>query len=247
MSAVRPTYRRTGQRLIVTAQLETQPAQGVMAAQYSESLTAFTATTGEKVWTNTVVLSQGTQLTCNSADTTLEGFGATLDGRWGALRVQARGKLVASAIDLSSGQVLARPDLLGALGNWLVTGTRRHIYGVADPSALAVPPSWTPLGALSNAVIPMGMPTEAVAGRFPVDDAQNPPSTRAVERRDAAVQGPGRRRPGVAGRRVRAPCHEAPLDADDGRQFVPDDSRLGRERPSSPRRRRTTAARPPSG
>ena len=69
------------------------------------------------------------------------------------------------------------PDPLGALSNWLVTGTRRHIYWVADPSALAVTPSWTPLGAFSIAVLPMGMRAEAVTGRFPVDDAQNPPST----------------------------------------------------------------------
>ncbi|MGZ4659009.1 MAG: hypothetical protein ACXVGE_19375, partial [Blastococcus sp.] len=166
-----------GQRLIITAQLETQPAQGVMAARYSESLTAFDAGTGEKVWTSTVVPPQASQLTCNSADAKLQGFSATLDGRWGALRVQAGDRLVASAIDLSSGQVLARPDLLGALGNWLVTGTRRHVYGVADPSSVAVPPSWAALGAFSNATIPMDMPAEAVTGRFPVDDAQNPPST----------------------------------------------------------------------
>ncbi|MGZ6780526.1 MAG: hypothetical protein ACXVGO_16225, partial [Mycobacterium sp.] len=143
----------------------------------SESLTAFDASTGEKVWANIVVPSQRAQLTCNSADGRLQGFSATLDGRWGALRVQAGDTLVASAIDLSSGQVLARPDLLGALGNWLVTGTRRHMYGVADPSALVVPPLWARLGAFSNAVIPMDMPSEAVTGRFPVDDAQNPPST----------------------------------------------------------------------
>ena len=120
---------------------------------------------------------QGRELTCASADGRLQGFSATLDGRWGALRVQAGDKLVTSAVDLSSGQVFAKPDLLGALGNWLVTGTRRHVYGVADPSALAVPPSWAPLGAFSNATIPMDMPAEAVTGRFPIDDPQNPPAS----------------------------------------------------------------------
>ena len=159
-----------GRRLIITALLTTTDAQGVVAATYAESLTAFDARTGATVWTADLVPAQAQQLTCSSSSGELQGFSATQDGAYGALTVHGGTLQVSTGITLATGALSPKVDLLGALGNWLVTGTQRRDYSNPDLYVLTTPPTWKGLGSFSvgsrAGLVPMEDPSAITSGRF---------------------------------------------------------------------------------
>jgi hypothetical protein len=158
-----------GHRLIIAAQLATKPAQGVIAAQYSKTLVAYDATTGARAWSAAVVPFQSEQLSC-SGSAGLEGFQATHDGAWGSLVVQSGNLGVSTAVNLATGELAPKADLLGALGDSLVTGTQRNDYNHPDLYVLSTPPGWQGVGSFSTGsdlnLIPLSDPAEATFGLF---------------------------------------------------------------------------------
>jgi hypothetical protein len=144
-----------GRRLLVTAQTATQQAQGINAAQYSLTLTAWDATTGAQVWQAPVVPPQPDPsiLRCSAFDGVLLHRNAdppllaiTDDDAWGVLTAVGTDLATSEVLDMTNGHLTPRTDALGTVGNFVVIGDNQ-----ADPPQLHVtlPPSWTPLGELA--------------------------------------------------------------------------------------------------
>ena len=145
-------------RLLITEQIKTIPAQGITPATHSLALTAWNATSGDKVWTDTPVSSSTDTMSCGAFDGNLQNFSATLDGKWGVLRWPLPNSDVDDVIDLTSGKLYPRANLQGTLGNYVVTGVYHAPYG-DDPNhaTLTLPGSWRKLGTFT---IGSGAPDE---------------------------------------------------------------------------------------
>lgn len=122
-------------------------------------MTAWDATTGSQVWQVTLVPNQNQQILCPSsmdgivAD--LWNFIATHNGQWGVFEqpvTAANGDLEYDAINLTTGKTYPNPNLVGILGNNVVTGTGTSDDGSDQPTTLTVttPGSWAPLGTTAS-------------------------------------------------------------------------------------------------
>ena len=142
-------------RLVITLLISTRPAQGITPETYGLTMTAWDATTGSQVWQVTLVPNQNQQILCPSsmdgivAD--LWNFIATHNGQWGVFEqpvTAANGDLEYDAINLTTGKTYPNPNLVGILGNNVVTGTGTSDDGSDQPTTLTVttPGSWAPLG-----------------------------------------------------------------------------------------------------
>jgi hypothetical protein len=134
-------------RLLITELIKTVPAAGINPATNSLVLTAWDATSGDKVWTATPISSTTDALSCTAFDGNLQNFSATFDGRWGVLEWPLSTTDVSDAIDLTNGTLYPRSDLQGTLGNYVVVGTD-HTYFDGEPNIarLAIPGAWQKLG-----------------------------------------------------------------------------------------------------
>jgi hypothetical protein len=144
-------------RLVITLRITLTPAQGIVQASSSLTMTAWNAATGARVWTSTLMTSTTQQIPCPSSDHELAGdlwnFVSTLDGHWGVFVLpdadadaDVNAGTLADAIDLTTGKLYPSPDLEGILGNDVVTGSGS---GTGDgPVTLTVttPGTWAPLG-----------------------------------------------------------------------------------------------------
>jgi hypothetical protein len=143
-----------GRQLIVTAFLDSTPAAGINPAQHSLTLTAWDRNTGARVWESALVPLQDEQLGCSAYSghllDTNTGQGAaatTADGAWATVPLVDG----AAAVDLATGKIYPRADLLGALGNFVVTGTDDTYYsGDPNDAVVTVPPAWNALGAFQR-------------------------------------------------------------------------------------------------
>jgi len=144
-------------RLLITEQIKTVPAQGINPATHSLVLTAWNATSGDKVWTVTPISSSTDTMSCGAFDGNLQDFSATLDGKWGVLQWPQSKSDLEDAIDLTSGKLYPRSDLLGTLGNYVVTGTYHTPVG-GDPNiaTLTLPGSWRKLGTFKTGLAEPG-------------------------------------------------------------------------------------------
>ena len=134
-------------RLLITEQIKTVQAQGINPATHSLVLTAWNATSGNKVWTATPISSSTDTMSCGAFDGNLQNFSATLDGKLGVLQWPQPKSDVDDVIDLTSGKLYPRANLQGTLGNYVVTGVYHTPYG-DDPNhaTLTLPGSWRKLG-----------------------------------------------------------------------------------------------------
>ncbi|MFG1609078.1 PQQ-binding-like beta-propeller repeat protein [Actinoplanes sp. NPDC049265] len=161
-------------RLIVTELATQKPAEGIAKATNALTLTATDAATGSTVWTADVVTKSEDPLLCQAFDGELWNFSATLDGRWGALLWDSGDTSIAVAVDLATGKLHPRKDLMGTLGSFLVTGSK-------DAATLTTPDGWARLGRLktdgsSGGSVPLDGPGEyAPTGQLANRGFSNPP------------------------------------------------------------------------
>jgi hypothetical protein len=142
-------------RLVITLLITTTPAQGITPETYGLKMTAWNAATGSQVWSTTLVPDQDQQITCppsmDGIVADLWNFIATLDGQWGVFEQplsDANGNIEYVAINLTTGKPYSNPNLVGVLGNNVVTGTGTSDDGSNGPTTLTVttPGSWATLG-----------------------------------------------------------------------------------------------------
>lgn len=145
-------------RLLIAEKDVHQDAQGIQSATDTLNLVAFDAVTGAQVWTTTLIRDTTDGISCtafggylgsrNTADTT---FTTTFDGHWGVYQPDDRQDMSHSmAIDLTTGRTYPRPDLYGALGNWVTIAKRDGtIYNTLQSLTLTTPGSWPTLGTLT--------------------------------------------------------------------------------------------------
>jgi len=113
-------------------------------------LTAWDASTGAKLWTDTVIPPSSTAPSgCDAEDraSDLEGVSVTRDGQWGVFSWYG----ASDAIDLASGKMYPNKGLAGVLGNYVVTDTGQN--NAEDGPAtftLTVPGPWSSLGSSSD-------------------------------------------------------------------------------------------------
>jgi hypothetical protein len=135
-------------RLIITMLVTTNPAQGIQPPSYSLKMTAWNAATGTAVWTASLVPAQDNQIGCPpGSDGELYDFSATLSGRWGVIELPVQGSSVSyDAVNLTTGKIYSRSDLLGVIGNYVVTGGSNS--GDTGPvnMIITIPGSWPRLG-----------------------------------------------------------------------------------------------------
>lgn len=117
-------------RLIITLLISTTPAQGITPASYALTMTAWNAKTGAKAWSAVLVKNQAQSISCPSSGERNGGdlwdFAATLDGKWGVFELpidDAKGNIQYDAIDLTTGKTYPNENLVGVLGNYVVTGS----------------------------------------------------------------------------------------------------------------------------
>jgi PQQ-like domain len=134
-------------RLLITEQITTVPAAGINPATNSLVLTAWNATSGNKVWTATPISSTTDDLSCTAFDGNLQNFSVTFDGKWGVLEWPLSNSTVSDAVDLTNGKLYPRSNLQGTLGNYVVMGTD-HTYFTGEPNiaTLTIPGGWPKLG-----------------------------------------------------------------------------------------------------
>lgn len=169
-------------RLLITEQVKPVPAAGINPATNSLVLTAWNATSGEKVWTVTPISSSTDQLDCQAYDGNLQNFSATFDGKWGVLQWALSNSDVADAIDLTNGKLYPRSNLQGTLGNYVVIGTD-HTYYTGEPNTatLTIPGTWQNLGTFKvgtddpGDVSVNGPGTFAPTGQLANQNYSNPP------------------------------------------------------------------------
>jgi hypothetical protein len=142
-------------RLVITLLISTTAAQGITPETYGLTMTAWNATTGSQVWQTTLVPNQNQQILCppsmDGIVADLWNFIATHNGQWGVFEqplTAANGDLEYVAINLTTGKAYSNPNLVGVLGNNVVTGTGTSDDGSNQPTTLTVttPGSWAPLG-----------------------------------------------------------------------------------------------------
>lgn len=154
-------------RLVITLLITTTSAQGVTSATYGLQMTAWNATTGSPAWHTTLVSNQDQRIACPSsmdgivAD--LWNFIATHDGQWGVFEQPVTGANEENeyvAINLATGKTYSNPDLVGVLGNYVVTGTGTSSNGSNGPTTLTAttPGSWTSLGTAAGSGAQNGNP-----------------------------------------------------------------------------------------
>lgn len=142
-------------RLVITLRITVMPAQGIVQASSSLTMTAWNAATGARVWTSTLVKSTTQQIPCPSSDHELAGdlwnFVSTLDGHWGVFVLpdadaSVDPAILADAIDLTTGKLYPIPDLEGILGNNVVTGGGSGTDDGPVTLTVTTPGAWVPLG-----------------------------------------------------------------------------------------------------
>jgi PQQ-like domain len=129
-------------RLLITEQVQTVPAAGINAATNSLTLTAWNASNGGEVWTDTPISPSTETLNCQAYDGNLQDFSATFNGRWGVLQWPLSNSEVTDAIDLTNGKLYPRSDLQGTVGNYVAIGNQ-------NAATLTSPGTWQKLGTLN--------------------------------------------------------------------------------------------------
>jgi hypothetical protein len=160
----------TAGRLIVTELATQKPAEGIAKATDALTLTATDAATGRSAWTADVVSRTEDPLLCQAFDGELWNFSATLDGRWGALLWDSGDTSIAVAVDLATGRLHPRKNLVGTLGNYMVTGSK-------ETATLTTPDGWPRLGSVGeDSSVPLSGPGEyAPTGQLANRGFSNPP------------------------------------------------------------------------
>jgi PQQ-like domain len=141
----------TAGRLVLTVLVTTNPAQGIKPPTYSLTMTAWTPATGAAAWTADLVPAQRDQISCPpGGDGELLNFTATLNGQWGVIEPPVQSNTLSyDAIDLATGTLYHRSDLLGVLGNDVVTGSSETADGDGPfHMVLTIPGSWPRLAAV---------------------------------------------------------------------------------------------------
>lgn len=154
-------------RLIITLLITTTPAQGINPETYGLTMTAWNATTGSQVWTTTLQPNQDQSISCPSSGdgivADLWNFVATLNGQWGVFEeplADANGNSVFVAINLATGKTYTNANLMGVLGNDVVTGSGSSDDGSDAPTTLTIttPGSWQTLGTAAGPGAQSGNP-----------------------------------------------------------------------------------------
>jgi hypothetical protein len=154
-------------RLVITLLISTTPAQGITPETYGLTMTAWNATTGSQVWQTTLVPNQNQQIVCppsmDGIVADLWDFIATHNGQWGVFEqplTAANGDIEYVAINLASGKTYPNDNLVGILGNNVVTGSGTSDDGSDQPTTLTVttPGSWATLGTAAGPGAQSGNP-----------------------------------------------------------------------------------------
>ncbi len=171
-------------RLVITLLITTTPARGITPETYGLKMTAWNATNGSRVWSTTLVPNQNQQISCppsmDGIVADLWDLIATHNGQWGVFEqplTDSNGNSEYVAINLTTGKTYPNPNLVGILGNDVVTGTGASDTGSNGPTTLTVttPGSWTPLGTAAGSGAQNGNPQLpgdlSGAGNYPQDFA----------------------------------------------------------------------------
>lgn len=164
-------------RVILGELVSTTPAQGITAASTSTKLNAWSAGTGQPLWSANVYAGDPG---CNSDGQTtngnLQSFSNTYNGLWGVAGAIGGGGYV---VNLKSGAVQRDADTIGTLGNYVVDDPRHDpgndnaVYRLVDPATGVV------VGKIlsdANAPNGIGLGTHgdlAPSGLFPSDSASS--------------------------------------------------------------------------
>jgi PQQ-like domain len=173
-------------RLLITEQITTVPAAGINPATNSLVLTAWNATSGNKVWTATPISSTTDDLSCTAFDGNLQNFSVTFDGKWGVLEWSLTNSNVSDAVDLTNGKLYPRANLQGTLGNYVVMGTD-HTYFTGEPNiaTMTVPGAWPKLGRFKLGTddpgdVPLDPGEFVPTGQLANENYSNPPVMEAT-------------------------------------------------------------------
>ena len=162
-------------RLVITLLISTTPAKGITPETYGLTMTAWNATTGSQAWQTTLVPNQDQQITCppsmDGIVADLWNFIATHNGQWGVFEkplTAANGDIEYAAINLTTGKTYSNENLVGVLGNNVVTGTGTSDDGSNQPTTLTVttPGSWAPLGTAAGPGAQGGSGNPQLAGHL---------------------------------------------------------------------------------
>lgn len=147
-------------RLLVTEQVTEKPAEGINPATYRLTMTATDAASGGAVWTADVIAGTRDPLDCANVDD-LRSFDATTDGHYGTLLWGTGDTDISLAIDLTDGSLHPRKDLVGVLGNYLLTGSASAQDDNGKPTMLTLttPDGWPALGHVAAVDTHIGTPT----------------------------------------------------------------------------------------
>lgn len=176
-------------RLLIAEKLNHQDAQGIQPASDTLTLTAYDATSGNQIWTTTLDSSDQNGIDCGAYDGYLGSqasgaptFTATFDGRWGVYQPDDRYDLSHSiAIDLTTGKTYPKPNLYGALGNWVTIANKATEDDYPVSLTLTTPDRWSALGTLTlgNGMLeklpgPDDLELATSGAQFPTDNVYNP-------------------------------------------------------------------------
>ncbi|MCO8277044.1 PQQ-like beta-propeller repeat protein [Actinoplanes sp. TRM 88003] len=146
-----------GKRLILTVLIKTVPAAGLTEETHALQLDAWDAQTGAQVWSTTVIKPSPEDLSCQAYDGNLQALSTTFDGKWGVLLWPQPQKLLRLAVDLATGRLYPRADLLGTIGNYVAVGTDKTVYaGESNTVRMTVPGSWKTLGTFRSSGVTTG-------------------------------------------------------------------------------------------
>jgi hypothetical protein len=136
-----------GRRLIVTMLVKTVPAAGIVQATHALQLNAWDARSGAQVWSATPIEPSPEPIACQAYDGNLQSVSTTFDGKWGVLLWPRPQAMLRVAVDLRTGRIHPRADLLGTIGNYVTTGTDETVYsGKPNTVNVTVPGEWQVLG-----------------------------------------------------------------------------------------------------
>jgi outer membrane protein assembly factor BamB len=177
-------------RLLLAEQIITHPAQGIRSASYSLTLTAYSVTTGQKLWTAALERNVQDEPSCtaydgylgsqNGADAT---FTMTANGQWGVWQPDDAHDLSGSiAVDLTTGKLYPKPDLYGALGNYVTFATMSSEFDSLTALTMTTPGAWPHLGTLTldntgdlyQIPGPYQLQLATSGAQFPNNDVTNP-------------------------------------------------------------------------
>jgi len=117
-------------RLILGYLVTDTPAQGIKPATSSTAMLAWDATTGAELWSTPLPSDSDPQ--CQAYDGNLDGFAATVDGRWGVIQ--------GGVIGLADGTFRSDPKALGIISDYVIEtsntawGDDSPTYYVTDPA-----------------------------------------------------------------------------------------------------------------